>query len=85
MNAWTSLTEAGPCPLEQSCMAMHGEPMPHGSPCHMEAQPPMGLKGDSGHIRFRGQIMRREDEAPKRLAGMHGGAWDSASSSTWSM
>ena len=35
----------------------------------------MGLKGDSGHIRFRGQIMRREDEAPKRLAGMHGGAW----------
>ena len=38
-----------PCPLQQSCMAMHGE--------HMEAQPPMGLKGGSGdgncdHIRF---------------------------------
>ena len=28
-----------PCPLLQPCMAMHGE--------HMEAQPPMGLKGDS--------------------------------------
>ena len=28
-----------PCPLEQSCMATHGE--------HMEALPPMGLKGDS--------------------------------------
>ena len=70
-------------------MAMHGE--------HMEAHPPMGLKGGSGEGGERsyqvpskvqdevGQSMRREDEVPKRLAGMHGGAWDSASSSTWSM
>ena len=55
----------------------------------------MGLKGDSGEGCVQsypskvqddvGQSMRREDEVPKRLAGMHGGAWDSASSSTWSM
>ena len=60
-------------------MAMHGE--------HMEAHPPMGLKGGSGEGGERsyqvpskvqdevGQSMRREDEVPKRLAGMHGGAW----------
>ena len=57
-------------------MAMHGE--------HMEAQPPMGLKGDSdeGGVRSYlapskvqrevGHSMRREDEAPMRLTGMHG-------------
>ena len=38
-----------------------------------------GMQGEAGYS------MRREDEVPKRLAGMHGGAWDSASSSTWSM
>ncbi len=39
-HACTGLSEAE-SPLEQSCMAMHGE--------HMEAQPPMGLKGDPGN------------------------------------
>ena len=77
------------CPLQQSCLAMHEK--------HMEAQATMWLKGDSGDGRVRsyqvpskvqgeaGYSMRREDEVPKRLAGMHGGAWDSASSNTWSM
>ena len=42
-HACTALIEAETaltCPLQQSCMAIHGE--------HMETQPPMGLKGASG-------------------------------------
>ena len=71
-----SETDCSPCPLEQSCMAMHGE--------HMEAQPPMGLKGDTdeGGVRSYqvpsevqdevGQSMRREDEALMRHIGCTG-------------
>jgi hypothetical protein len=64
------------CPLQQSCLAMHEK--------HMVAQATMGIKGDSGdggraiisgseQGAGRGRVcMRREDEAPMRLTGMHG-------------
>ena len=62
-----------PCPLQQSCMAMHGE--------HMEAQPPMGLKGDSGDggVRLYQVPSKVHGEAcegrMKYAQWVHGGAW----------
>ena len=62
----TALNKA-PCPLQQSCMAMHEE--------HMEAQPPMGLKGDSGDggMRLYQVPSKVQGEAGNACDGRHGG------------
>ena len=52
-----------PCPLLQACMAMHGE--------HMEAQPPMGLEGDSGEGGVRSYQATSDAQGE---AVVHGGA-----------